>query len=86
MVRLTRRLALYVGSLLALVAVYTVAYRWGMATLEGETRTWYGALEIVVQSMTTFHSEGVPSFTAGGNRVTERHKPPFDSRPTPEHL
>ncbi|MHC3439496.1 potassium channel family protein [Natrialbaceae archaeon A-gly3] len=53
MVRLTRRLALYVGSLLALVAVYTVAYRWGMSTLEGETRTWYGALEIVVQSMTT---------------------------------
>ncbi|WP_290809929.1 TrkA family potassium uptake protein [Halovivax sp.] len=53
MVRLTRRLAIYVGSLLALVVLYTLAYRWGMATLEGEQRTWYGALEIVVQSMTT---------------------------------
>ena len=33
-----------------------------------------------------FNSEGVPPFTAGGNRVTERHKPPFDSRSTPKRL
>ncbi|MDG5817185.1 potassium channel protein [Natronococcus sp. A-GB7] len=53
MVKLTRRLAVYVGSLIALIALYTLAYRWGMAVYEGETRTWYQSLEIVVQSMTT---------------------------------
>ena len=53
MVRFTRRLALYVGSLLALVAFYTAAYRWGMATYEGESRSWFAALEVVIQSMTT---------------------------------
>lgn len=53
MVQRIRRIAIYFGSLLLLVAAYTVTYRWGMATFEGEPRTWYGALEIVVQSMTT---------------------------------
>ena len=51
--KLTRRLAVYVGSLFVLIAVYTLAYRWGMATFEAETRTWYQSLEFVVQSMTT---------------------------------
>lgn len=53
MVKLTRRLAVYVGSLLFLIALYTLTYRWGMAVYEGESRTWYQSLEIVVQSMTT---------------------------------
>ncbi|MEY7850807.1 TrkA family potassium uptake protein [Natrarchaeobius sp. A-rgal3] len=53
MVKLTRRIAVYVGSLFLLIGIYTLAYRWGMATYEGESRTWYQALEIVVQSMTT---------------------------------
>ena len=53
MIRLSGRVVLYAGSLLALVAIYTTLYRWGMATLEGEQRTWYGAFEIVIQSMTT---------------------------------
>ncbi|WP_343205496.1 potassium channel family protein [Natrarchaeobius oligotrophus] len=51
--KLTRRLAVYVGSLFLLIGIYTLAYRWGMATYEGESRTWYQSLEIVVQSMTT---------------------------------
>ncbi|AGB36900.1 potassium channel family protein [Natronococcus occultus] len=53
MVKLTRRLAVYVGSLLFLIALYTLTYRWGMAVYEGESRTWYQSLELVVQSMTT---------------------------------
>lgn len=53
MVRLTARLAGYLGSLLFLIAVYATVYQWGMATLEGEPRSWYRALEVVVQSMTT---------------------------------
>ncbi|GAB3016885.1 potassium channel family protein [Natronobiforma cellulositropha] len=53
MVRLSGRLAVYVASLFVLIGVYAVAYQWGMATYEGESRTWYGAFEIVVQSMTT---------------------------------
>jgi Trk K+ transport system NAD-binding subunit len=52
-VKLTRRLAVYVSSLFLLIGAYTFAYRWGMAVYEGETRTWYQSLEIVVQSMTT---------------------------------
>ncbi|TYL35931.1 potassium transporter TrkA [Natronococcus pandeyae] len=53
MVRLTYRLAGYLGSLLFLIGVYATVYQWGMATLEGEPRSWYRALEVVVQSMTT---------------------------------
>ncbi len=51
--KLTRRLAVYVGSLLVLISLYTLTYRWGMAVYEGESRTWYQSLELVVQSMTT---------------------------------
>ncbi len=51
--KLTRRLAVYVGSLLALISLYTLTYRWGMAVYEGESRTWFQSLELVVQSMTT---------------------------------
>lgn len=50
---LHRRLAIYVGSLLVLTTVYTLCYQWGMATYEGEPRTWYAALEVVIQSMTS---------------------------------
>lgn len=53
MVRLTYRFAGYLGSLLFLTAIYAIVYQWGMATLEGEQRTWYQALEVVVHSMTT---------------------------------
>ncbi|MDQ2052782.1 NAD-binding protein [Natronolimnohabitans sp. A-GB9] len=53
MVALPKRLAVYVGSLLFLIVLYSFAYRWGMATYEGESRTWYQSLEIVIQSMTT---------------------------------
>jgi Trk K+ transport system NAD-binding subunit len=52
-VNLTRRLAVYVASLFVLVALYTLAYRWGMAVYEEESRTWYQSLELVIQSMTT---------------------------------
>ncbi|SFS74903.1 potassium channel family protein [Halostagnicola kamekurae] len=50
---LRRRIELYVGSLLLLVILYTVVYRWGMAAFEDDPRNWYRAFEIVVQSMTT---------------------------------
>ncbi|WP_049912851.1 potassium channel family protein [Natrialba hulunbeirensis] len=53
MVALTRRLVVYLASFVVLLAVYTLMYQWGMAVLEGESRTWHQALEIVVQSMTT---------------------------------
>ncbi|WP_049904623.1 potassium channel family protein [Natrialba asiatica] len=53
MAPLTRRILVYLASLLALTALYTVTYQWGMAVYEGESRTWYQAFEIVVQSMTT---------------------------------
>ncbi|ELY61224.1 potassium channel family protein [Natronolimnohabitans innermongolicus] len=53
MVALTRRLAIYVASLLLLIGLYSLVYRWGMAAFEGESRTWYQSLEFVVQSMTT---------------------------------
>ncbi|WP_254862201.1 potassium channel family protein [Halovivax gelatinilyticus] len=50
---LRRRLVVYVTSLLVLIAVYSAAYRWGMAAFEEESRTWFGAMDVVVQSMTT---------------------------------
>lgn len=53
MLSLRRRLGIYVGSLLFLVILYTAVYGWGMATFEGDPRSWYRAFEIVVQSMTT---------------------------------
>lgn len=53
MARLTARIAGYLGSLLILTSVYAAVYQWGMTTLEGDPRTWYQALEVVVQSMTT---------------------------------
>ncbi|WP_137289711.1 potassium channel family protein [Natronorubrum halophilum] len=53
MVRLSARVAGYLGSLLILTSAYAAAYYWGMATLEGEPRTWYQALEVVIHSMTT---------------------------------
>ncbi|KDE59561.1 potassium transporter TrkA [Halostagnicola sp. A56] len=53
MLSLRRRIELYVGSLLLLVILYTVVYRWGMAAFEDDPRSWYRAFEIVVQSMTT---------------------------------
>ncbi len=53
MLNLRRRLGIYVGSLLVLLVLYTVAYRFGMASFESEPRNWVQAFEIVVQSMTT---------------------------------
>ncbi|WP_087714092.1 potassium channel family protein [Natronolimnobius baerhuensis] len=53
MALLQKRLVIYVASLLLLIGVYSLTYQWGMAVYEGESRTWYQALEVVVQSMTT---------------------------------
>ena len=53
MARLSFRLVAYFGSLLLLTAIYAAIYQWGMATLEGESRSWFHALEVVIQSMTT---------------------------------
>ncbi|SDQ44611.1 potassium channel family protein [Natronobacterium texcoconense] len=53
MVALPKRLVVYVGSLLFLIGLYSFVYQWGMAAYEGESRTWYQSLEVVVQSMTT---------------------------------
>ncbi|MDJ1430546.1 NAD-binding protein [Halostagnicola sp. A-GB9-2] len=53
MLNLRRRLGIYVGSLLVFLVAYTAAYRFGMASIEGEPRNWVQAFEIVVQSMTT---------------------------------
>lgn len=52
-VRLTLRVAGYLGSLVILTSLYAITYHWGMEALEGEPRTWYQALEVVVHSMTT---------------------------------
>lgn len=48
-----KRLVLYVGSYLAVVAVQTIVYAGGMAALEGDPRSLVDSLGIVVQSHTT---------------------------------
>lgn len=48
-----RRLIIYIASFIGLVITYTILYRWGMVTFEGENRTFIEALGIVVQSLTT---------------------------------
>ncbi|APX95716.1 potassium channel family protein [Natronorubrum daqingense] len=50
---LSYRLVVYAGSFVVLTVIYAIGYQWGMATLEGESRSWYHALEVVIQSMTT---------------------------------
>jgi Trk K+ transport system NAD-binding subunit len=42
-----------VSAFVALIVVYTVAYDWGMATFEGQSRTMSDSLFAVVQSLTT---------------------------------
>lgn len=53
MVDQRRRLASYLLLVLALVLAYTLAYQWGMATFEGEPRSFFQALAIVVETFTT---------------------------------
>lgn len=48
-----KRLALYLGSYVAIVAVQTAIYWWGMATFEADPRSVGDALGVVVQSHTT---------------------------------
>ena len=48
-----RRLASYLGIVLLVILGYTVAYRWGMATLEGHERTVVESLQVVVETFTT---------------------------------
>ena len=51
-----RRTAYYVTFLLGLVVAYTLAYQWGMTTLEGATgtaRTHLHALQVVIETFTT---------------------------------
>lgn len=48
-----RRLVLYLLSFVAVVCAQTVAYWWGMTTLEGEPRSLLDSLGVVVQSLTT---------------------------------
>ena len=48
-----RRLASYLLLVTLVLLGYTVAYRWGMATLEGHERTFLESLEVVVETFTT---------------------------------
>ena len=51
--RRRRRATYYVGTLVALVAFYVFAYRFGMAAFEDQSRTLADALLTVVESITT---------------------------------
>jgi Trk K+ transport system NAD-binding subunit len=58
----------YVGAFVGLVAVYTLAYNWGMAVFEGRDQTLLHSLEIVVQTFTTTgYGEDAPWGTAQMN-------------------
>ena len=48
-----RRTAYYTVGLLGVVAVYAVAYRYGMRTLEGESITLLESLQVAVEAVTT---------------------------------
>lgn len=53
---LTRRqrlLVVYALGLSTLILVYTVAYYWGMRTLEDQPRSIFQALNTVIETMTT---------------------------------
>ena len=51
--RTRRRAISYVAFLLAVTAIYTVAYKHGMAAFEGESRSYLAAFHIVVETFTT---------------------------------
>ncbi|EFW93522.1 TrkA-N domain protein [Haladaptatus paucihalophilus DX253] len=51
--RQRRRVFLYIASFVGVIVLYTVAYMWGMATFQGETRTVLQAFSIVVETFTT---------------------------------
>ena len=48
-----RRLASYILLVVAIVLGYTLAYQWGMATFEGEPRSFFQSMAIVVETFTT---------------------------------
>jgi Trk K+ transport system NAD-binding subunit len=51
--RRDRRIAAYFVGIFVLVLGLTVAYNWGMATLEGEPQSFWRSLTAVVETMTT---------------------------------
>ena len=53
MTRRNRRGALYLGAVVAIVALFTLTYDYGMTTLESRPKPWYHSFEIVVQTLTT---------------------------------
>lgn len=48
-----RRIVLSLVAVLVLVLVYAGLYQWGMATFEGETRTYAQSIQRVIESLTT---------------------------------
>jgi uncharacterized sodium:solute symporter family permease YidK len=48
-----RRMAYSMAVLTALIAVYTVAYDYGMSAFEGEPETFLHSLQVVVEAFTT---------------------------------
>jgi Trk K+ transport system NAD-binding subunit len=48
-----RRLASYLGALVAILALYTYLYRWGVGTFEGRTVPLATSLRFVVETVTT---------------------------------
>lgn len=58
----------YVGAFLGALALYTLAYNWGMAVLEGRDQSLAHSLEIVVQTFTTTgYGEDAPWGTSAMN-------------------
>lgn len=48
-----RRIILSVVGVSAIILIYTLFYQWAMATLEGQERTFFDALQVVIESLTT---------------------------------
>ena len=53
MTTLSRRTAYYLLVLVGATALFTTAYALGMSVWEGRPRSWYRALEVVIQTFTT---------------------------------
>lgn len=53
MKELTRRILLAIGAGSVVILVYTLGYRWGMATFEGEQLSFIRSLQVVLEALTT---------------------------------
>lgn len=53
MKELTRRILLAMGAGSVVILVYTLGYRWGMATFEGEQLSFIRSLQVVLEALTT---------------------------------